>query len=44
MSGTHLKGYSSVGTRDASHWTKDPRSWVRISGWRKELSGNEDIL
>ena len=26
---------SSVGTRDASHWTKDPRSWVRISGEAK---------
>ena len=24
-----------VGTRDASHWTKDPRSWVRISGEAK---------
>ena len=35
----HLMGTlqvgSSVGTRDASHWTKDPRSWVRISGEAK---------
>ena len=22
-------------TKDASHWTKDPRSWVRISGEAK---------
>ena len=32
--GPHNKS-SSVGTRDASHWTKDPRSWVRISGEAK---------
>ena len=29
---------SSVGTRDASHWTKDPRSWVRIS---REAKGTQ---
>ena len=33
--GLTIKGASSVGTRDASHWTKDPRSWVRISGEAK---------
>ena len=34
--GLTIKGASSVGSRDAPHWTLSPWSWVRVSTEAKE--------